>query len=548
MGDEHRRVAAGHGALEQQRAGRRRGAVEQLRALALGGLAQRRLQQRAHHAEGEVALERARRGAAHEAAGVGGGQRGVLEQRRLAQARGRVEHDDPAVAVGQAADRAAEHLELDRALDERRVVWSRRGLRCDDVEMGHRAATRGTDHVRCDAQEPETFPARANTRRTWGRMRVAATKFRVRARLWGRGCVAVIAAMLLSAAGLLIEPVPAPSAYDALREALAAERCVILDGGTADGATRGPAEALALHRRYVRAGCDVVSTDTRGLIATPADGGRHPHWMELARRGVRLAREAIAKEGREGEVAVAFSIDADVDRADGAETIRLLGRALAQRAAGPPGGRGARGDRPDAATRRSRRCWPSGCPCGCHSAAAATGCAASTASTGAARRATRSGARRGASRSSASAPCCWAASRPTTSTGCSRYLRDFTDLPLGVHPNVGYPTSDGWHLDADAGHDEFARMAVRWREEGAQLIGGCCGVGPDQIRRRARGAGGQAAGRSAPRGRGVPTSSAAPTRRRPSRGSIPPGARCTRSPSPTSSARATCSCRRRARS
>lgn len=24
-------------------------------------------------------------------------------------------------------------------------------------------------------------------------------------------------------------------------------------------------------------------------------------------------------------------------------------------------------------------------------------------------------------------------------------------------------------------------MAVRWREEGAQLIGGCCGVGPDQI-------------------------------------------------------------------
>jgi SAM-dependent methyltransferase len=54
-------------------------------------------------------------------------------------------------------------------------------------------------------------------------------------------------------------------------------------------------------------------------------------------------------------------------------------------------------------------------------------------------------------------------------------------MPLGVHPNVGYRTSEGWHVDADAGPDQFARMAVRWRDEGAQLIGGCCGVGPEQI-------------------------------------------------------------------
>ena len=30
------------------------------------------------------------------------------------------------------------------------------------------------------------------------------------------------------------------------------------------------------------------------------------HWMELARSGVRLAREAVAVEGRAGETAVAF--------------------------------------------------------------------------------------------------------------------------------------------------------------------------------------------------------------------------------------------------
>jgi hypothetical protein len=57
------------------------------------------------------------------------------------------------------------------------------------------------------------------------------------------------------------------------------------------------------------------------------------------------------------------------------------------------------------------------------------------------------------------------------------YLRDFTDLPLGVHPNLGYPTTSGWHGDGD----EFARMALGWREEGAQLIGGGCGVGPEHI-------------------------------------------------------------------
>jgi hypothetical protein len=83
----------------------------------------------------------------------------VLEQRRLAQARGRIEHDDPALALRQAADHPVEHLDLDRALDQRRSVGGGHGLGCDDVKMGHRPATRGTDHVRCDARPGETFPA-----------------------------------------------------------------------------------------------------------------------------------------------------------------------------------------------------------------------------------------------------------------------------------------------------------------------------------------------------------------------------------------------------
>jgi S-methylmethionine-dependent homocysteine/selenocysteine methylase/SAM-dependent methyltransferase len=286
--------------------------------------------------------------------------------------------------------------------------------------------------------------------------------------------------MHLSAAGHSIEPLLAPSAYGVLREALAEERCLIFDGGTASGATRIPPAALALHRRYVRAGCDVVTTDTRGLLSTAPAGGRHPRWLELARRSVRLARQAVAAERREGDVAVAFSIDAEVDRPDGAETIRLLGRALAQE---PPDllvveGLSVIGPTLHATVEALlaiglpvwlsfRRCRHGLCGVyGQH-----WGGPEGDAFGRAVRRFEELGV----------GALLLGCIPPDHVDGMLSHLRDFTDLPLGVHPNVGYRTSEGWHVDADAGPDQFARMAVRWRDEGAQLIGGCCGVGPEQI-------------------------------------------------------------------
>ena len=122
-----------------------------------------------------------------------------------------------------------------------------------------------------------------------------------------------------------------------------------------------------------------------------------------------------------------------------------------------------------------------GCRCGCPSAAVATGCAASTASTGAAPRETPSGARPGASKSGRAAllvKCI----PPDHVDGMLSYLRDFTDLPLGVYPSLGYLTANGRHVDDDVRLRRVrAHMALRWREEGAQLIGGCCGVGSEQI-------------------------------------------------------------------
>jgi len=62
------------------------------------------------------------------------------------------------------------------------------------------------------------------------------------------------------------------------------------------------------------------------------------------------------------------------------------------------------------------------------------------------------------------------------------WLSDFTDLPLGVYPNLGRAVEGGWqHAGGDAG-DRFLADAFEWRSQGASIIGGCCGVGPEEIR------------------------------------------------------------------
>jgi S-methylmethionine-dependent homocysteine/selenocysteine methylase/SAM-dependent methyltransferase len=295
-----------------------------------------------------------------------------------------------------------------------------------------------------------------------------------------RQVAAVIDRMQVRPAGMLIECSPAPSAYDGLRDALAAQRCVILDGATAPGEAQASSDVLALHRRYVRAGCDVITTNTRRLLSTLDDGGRPPHWMQMARRSVRLARQAIAKERREGRVAVAFSIDADIDRPEEAETIGLLSRAFAGE---PPDlvlVEGLSVVRPtlyatvEALLAMGLPVWLSFRRCRhglCGVYGQHWGGPEGDAFGRAARRFEELGV------DALLLGCI----PPDHVDGMLSYLRDFTDLPLGVHPNLGYLTSNGWRVDDAAGSAEFARMALRWREEGAQLIGGCCGVDSEQI-------------------------------------------------------------------
>ena len=66
-------------------------------------------------------------------------------------------------------------------------------------------------------------------------------------------------------------------------------------------------------------------------------------------------------------------------------------------------------------------------------------------------------------------------------------LRSATDKAIVVYPNNGdvyHPGTKTW--TTAPGDEDFARLAPRWLEAGASLIGGCCRTTPDDIRRLAR--------------------------------------------------------------
>jgi len=294
-------------------------------------------------------------------------------------------------------------------------------------------------------------------------------------------------------------------AYAWLEELIAEDRCVILDGGVATelqshGAGveedlwgtwalyRDPRAVLDVHRRYAEAGCDVISTDTWSILSAPEIGpagslrlAEAQHWMDIARASVRLARQGIEEAGRTGECAVAFAISEEANSPERRETLELLIDVL-------------EGDPPDLILMETmtlirepstyetielllgaglplwlsfRRCRHGVCgvqgqhwgpPEGDHFGRAA-------------RRFERMGV------GALLINCLPVDHVP----GMVSWLRDFTALPLGVYPNLGDYGGREWRFDPDIGPAEYAALAHEWREEGAQIIGGCCGVTPEHI-------------------------------------------------------------------
>lgn len=298
-------------------------------------------------------------------------------------------------------------------------------------------------------------------------------------------------------------------AYRRIQDLIAAQRTVILDGATATelsrvmpqpaderdeplwgtrALVREPAAVLAVHRAYAEIGCDVISTNTWGLLRGPgldevSSRSLTPlvHWMDVARRGIRLGREAIGRADRVGEAALAFSINGDVDTREKQETLRLLTRVFEE-------------EPPDLLLLETmtlvrdgltfpvvelmlgtglpvwlsfRRCRQGVCGVYGQHWGGPEGDAFG----------------RAASRVEAMGVQALLINclPPDHVPGMLPWLRDFTDLPLGVYPNLGYYTNDGWSFDRTIGPREYADLALGWREEGAAIIGGCCGVRPKHI-------------------------------------------------------------------
>jgi S-methylmethionine-dependent homocysteine/selenocysteine methylase/SAM-dependent methyltransferase len=297
------------------------------------------------------------------------------------------------------------------------------------------------------------------------------------------------------------------NAYERVQRLIVTDRCVMLDGGTAteleevaedrpeleerlwgtSALVNQPDAVAKVHRSYVEVGCDVISTDTWGLPSAlrsdrPAlwDSTRPIHWMDIARKGVRLARQSVDHAGRTGQTAVAFSINGDVDTPEGHETVRLLARVFEEE---PPDlilletlslVRSSTYSTVESLLATGIPVWLSFRRCRhgvCGVYGEHWGGPEGDAFGRAARRFEEMGV------GALLLNCI----PPDHVGGMLSWLRDFTDMPLGVYPNLGYFTNAGWRFETDITGEKYAEMALAWREEGAQIIGGCCGVGPEHI-------------------------------------------------------------------
>ncbi|MGB3682103.1 MAG: homocysteine S-methyltransferase family protein [Rubrobacteraceae bacterium] len=62
-----------------------------------------------------------------------------------------------------------------------------------------------------------------------------------------------------------------------------------------------------------------------------------------------------------------------------------------------------------------------------------------------------------------------------------REVRERWDGPLGAYPHYGKFIMPNWQFIDMISPEDFAAEAQQWIEAGAQVVGGCCGIGPEHI-------------------------------------------------------------------
>ncbi len=64
---------------------------------------------------------------------------------------------------------------------------------------------------------------------------------------------------------------------------------------------------------------------------------------------------------------------------------------------------------------------------------------------------------------------------------CLDVLQANWDGPIGVYAHSGTFIHPNWQFMDTISPEEYAEASMRWVERGVQVIGGCCGIGPEHI-------------------------------------------------------------------
>jgi homocysteine S-methyltransferase len=312
--------------------------------------------------------------------------------------------------------------------------------------------------------------------------------------------------------------------YAGIEEMIAAEECVVLDGGVATelqrlrtGASpdpelwgtwalyRAPRAVLDVHRRYAESGCHVVSTNTWSILSAPeleargSPGGPETgHWMDVARLGVDLARRGVDDAGRTGTCAVAFAISEEVNSPERRGTIELLSRVFEEE---PPDlilletltliREPSTFETVELLLETGLPVWLSFRRCR-HGVCGVFGQHWGPPEGDLFGRAARHFEEMGVG--ALLVNCLPVDHVP----GMIGWLRDFTSLPLGVYPNLGHLSGAEWRFDEEVDPNAYTTLALGWRDEGAQILGGCCGVTAEHIAALVKSVAGTKPGRKRP--------------------------------------------------